>query len=141
MSLVRILLLGLLLAAGCAVEPEHEGGAGATAGSGRGARRFARASVEELPLCSELDLSGVAVTLYLVEGTGGLYVAMVDGEFVCLDDAVGLESAGVEAETIAEAPANGAVTDDLRIIDPKSEVAGTPLPAHHADGTPLPATR
>lgn len=135
-----VLLLGLALGA-CAAEPGELARRHDALGAGE------LSDIDELPLCSELALDGLEVEVYPLSGTD-LFLVAADGEILCLDDAAGLEAAGVTEEDIAEADENPEIVPDdtghVRIDDPKHDRAdGTPLPAQidFGDGTPLPAAQ
>ncbi len=81
--------------------------------------------VEELPGCSEIDVPGGAVAVYIVEGGEGLLALAIDGTLICVDDSEGLEEIGIPGQFIP---------DDQHRTDPPDD--GTLLPS---DGTPLPA--
>jgi len=97
--------------------------------------------VDELPPCSEVEIPSGKVTVFIVEGGGGLLALAIDDELVCVDDSEGMEDVGVPEQLIPDDHHTDPPDDGTLLPDD-----GTPLPAGPnpggtsvADGTPLPA--
>jgi hypothetical protein len=97
--------------------------------------------VDELPPCSEVEIPSGKVTVFIVEGGGGLLALAIDDELVCVDDSEGMEDVGVPEQLIPDEHHTDPPDDGTLLPDD-----GTPLPAGPnpggtgvADGTPLPA--
>ena len=100
--------------------------------------------VADLPPCGLLPQQTGTITVEEVADSGGLLVVSVDGHLLCVDDAEGLHSWGVDVGAYAAAAAtDGHVTEDGTPLPALVRQDGTPLPAHggliREDGTPLPA--